>query len=395
MKRQILAASLISALALGSWASELDRTAVENDIKSAMAFRAKVNQTYSELKAIQYSNPELFEKKAEALRKEQEAFNMAEKVHSAIALIKSDASGKLGFDALKLIAPEFNAVRARGEEPEEGKLSEDDLKVLFNDVVAQALRYHIDNDELFQVLSLPFMMLSYYEGYSTPRTALLRILNDSENRTVRGQAAFQLASNAIETSKSERAPEADRRQAGMDVTTYSELAMTEYADVKMWGDKTVKTMLDGKLFSLNSLLPGKVLPDVEAKNLQGQMDSLANYRGKVVLIDFWATWCGPCKAALPGIAELKKELAGKPFEVISISVDDEVETVLGYQENEQPMPWVNWHIGPDSEILTEWAVRGFPTYYVVDVEGVILSNKYLDDSVKDQIRGWVNTSAKL
>lgn len=393
MKIQLLITVLVATLALNSWATDVDRKAVKKDIESALEFSAKVGEVYAELKEIQYSNPELFEQKLETLRKEQEEFNMPAKVHSAIALMKDDATGELGFAAMKLIAGEFNAVRARGE-PKEGELSEDGLRELFSEVVPKALEHHINNPELAYVLSLPLMMLDHYEGYSVPKAAWLRVLNESESRELRGIAAFQLASNAIDASQSTRRPEEVRREASMDITTYSELAVKEYGDVSVWGDKTVKTMLDGKLFSLNSLVPGKILPDVTANNLEGEPDRLSNYRGKVVLIDFWATWCGPCKAALPGIAELKKELAGKPFEVISISVDDDVETVLGYQENEQPMPWVNWHIGPDSEILTEWAVRGYPTYYLVDAAGVIISNKYLDDAMKDQIREAVNKSAK-
>lgn len=395
MKPQVLIASFFAVLSFGVFAGGSDRVVLQEDVKKAMEFTERMNKVAAELKSIQYSDPGLFKKKLESFQKERNEFDMVSKLQSAISLIKEDASGPLGFDALKVIALQSHELHARGDEPEEGKLSDDDMRSLLNDVIAQSLKYHINNEYLFQVLSVPLMRLSYSDGYSAPREALQRILNESESRTVRGQAAFQLASNAIETSQSTRVPEDDRRQAGMDVATYSELVLEEYADVKaLWSDKTVKSLLEGKLFSLNALVQGKVLPDVEAQNLQGEMDSLANYRGKVVLIDFWATWCGPCKAALPGIAELKKELTGKPFEVISISVDDEVETVLGYQENEQPMPWVNWHIGPDSEILTEWAVRGFPTYYVVDAEGVILSNKYLDNTMKDQIREWVNTSAK-
>ncbi|WIO74010.1 TlpA disulfide reductase family protein [Porticoccaceae bacterium LTM1] len=394
MKKQLLIATLVSTLAMSSWAAEVDREVVGMDVKSALEFSAKVNETYAELKEIQYSKPELFKQKLEALQKEQEEFNMPAKVHSAIALIKEDASGELGFDAMKLIASEFNAVRARGDEPKDGELSEDDLRVLFNKLMSKALEHHINNPELIRVVSLPLMMLDYYEGYPVAKASWLRILNESDNRGVRGVAAFQLASNAIDASKSNRRTEEVRREASMDVTIYTDMAMNEFADVPIWGDKTVKSMLDGKLFSLNSLVPGKVLPAVIANNLEGEQDSLSNYRGKVVLIDFWATWCGPCKAALPGIAELKKELANKPFEVISISVDDDVETVLGYQDSEQPMPWVNWHIGPDSEILTQWGVRGYPTYYLVDAEGVIISNKYLDDAVKDQIREAVNKSAE-
>ena len=393
MKKQLLIATMLSALAFNGCAGEIDRKAIAENIKNAIEFSAEAGKEFVKLRDIQYSDPDLFKSKYAAYLEKKEGFDMASVVYSAIALIDQDPSGPAGFDALMLLSREFNAVRKRTE-ADIGKMDETQIRELLNNVLAKAAEHHADNDQLFSVLPVPLMMVNGSEGYAVPKAALQQILKESKNRSVRGQAAYELASNAIGASKSPRESEGNRRQASMDIATYSDLVMTQYADVKTWSGKTVKEQLEGKLFSLNSLVPGKVLPDVEAKNLEDELDRLTNYRGKVVLIDFWATWCTPCKAALPGIAKLKEELAGKPFEVISISVDDDVDDVVDYQENEQPMPWVNWHIGPDSDILTEWNVRAYPTYYVVDAEGVIKSNRHIDDTVKDQIRELVNNTAK-
>ncbi|MCV6604099.1 MAG: TlpA family protein disulfide reductase, partial [Porticoccaceae bacterium] len=111
------------------------------------------------------------------------------------------------------------------------------------------------------------------------------------------------------------------------------------------------------------------MADIEAPTLQGSPQRLSDYRGKVLLLDLWATWCSPCKQAIPALREMKEELQGRPFQLISISVDDDPETVLEYIETEQAMPWVHWHVGPEHEQID--GIVGYPTYFVIDENGVL------------------------
>jgi thiol-disulfide isomerase/thioredoxin len=108
------------------------------------------------------------------------------------------------------------------------------------------------------------------------------------------------------------------------------------------------------------------------RRLDGAEDSLSAYRGRVVLIDFWATWCRPCVDVLPELRELVAELPADRFTLLAISVDEQLETVTAFRERE-PMPWTNWHAGIDSDIERAWDVRGFPTYILVDEQGLILA----------------------
>ena len=78
---------------------------------------------------------------------------------------------------------------------------------------------------------------------------------------------------------------------------------------------------------------------------------------------------------MPKLRELDEELSADSFEILSISVDEEVETVTEFQA-EEPMPWANWHIGPRHEILQTWAVRGYPTYVLVDASGNIAARQH-------------------
>ena len=140
------------------------------------------------------------------------------------------------------------------------------------------------------------------------------------------------------------------------------------------------------LYNLNHLTVGRKLPNVMAKRLDGIEEDFSTFGDQTVLIDFWATWCGPCIKSLPDLRELTAELPADGFEILSISVDEEVDTVLEFQSGE-PMPWANWHVGPRHEILKTWAVRGYPTYVLVDSLGNIAARTHiLDESFMSLIR---------
>ena len=126
------------------------------------------------------------------------------------------------------------------------------------------------------------------------------------------------------------------------------------------------------LYSLHSTMIGGVVSDVVARRVDGTEDSLAAYAGRVVLVDFWATWCGPCIAAFPKLREMADNLPKERFQIIGVSVDEELDTVTDYLAGE-PLPWVVWHVGTESELVRKWRVTGFPTYVLIGPEGTILN----------------------
>lgn len=135
------------------------------------------------------------------------------------------------------------------------------------------------------------------------------------------------------------------------------------------------------------LKPGNAIADFEIVDLEGKADKLSNYRGSYVLMDFWATWCGPCRAGMPGLVKLKESLQGEKFEIIGISADEEAQDVVSYKEEEQPMPWVHWHSGPEHSVLEDLEIDGFPTYILLDPKGNVISRThYFDDSAKAYTR---------
>ncbi len=158
------------------------------------------------------------------------------------------------------------------------------------------------------------------------------------------------------------------------------------ADGNRIPDRTFAEYEEDLLYNLNFLSVGQVIPDLAATNLAGTEETIASYRGETVLLDFWATWCGPCIASIPKMIELDETLPEDEFEILSISVDEDLAAVIEFQEG-KPMPWANWHVGPRSQVLQDWAVRGYPTYILIDREGRIVARQHdLTDNFADLVK---------
>jgi thiol-disulfide isomerase/thioredoxin len=125
------------------------------------------------------------------------------------------------------------------------------------------------------------------------------------------------------------------------------------------------------LFASRNLAVGKPAPDTESTNLDGKTVKIPDYKGKVVVLDFWATWCGPCRGMIPHERELVKKNEGKPFVFISVSADAKKETLKDFLAKEE-MPWVHWWSGTGG-ITEKWGIAAFPTLYIIDAKGVIRS----------------------
>lgn len=159
----------------------------------------------------------------------------------------------------------------------------------------------------------------------------------------------------------------------------------EYGDLET-GKTTIGELAKKALFEIQNLSIGKKAPEVVCLNINGDKeDKLSNYRGKVVVIDIWATWCGPCRAMIPHEREMVDKLKGKPFTLISVSGDNEKETLTTFLEKEK-MPWTHW-FAERKGILKDWNIRFYPTIYVLDHKGVIrakgLRGEALEKKVND------------
>lgn len=110
--------------------------------------------------------------------------------------------------------------------------------------------------------------------------------------------------------------------------------------------------------------------------MDGEKFDWAKYRGKVVLVDFWATWCAPCRAEIPNVKKNYELYHDKGFEVVGISLDNDRAALEKFLETEGN-PWITVYDGPWSEnaVATYYGVFGIPTVILVDKEGKVVSTR--------------------
>ncbi len=114
---------------------------------------------------------------------------------------------------------------------------------------------------------------------------------------------------------------------------------------------------------------GKPAQDFQVTDLKGEELSLKDLRGQVVLLDFWATWCGPCIAEIPNVKQTYAKYKDQNFQIIGISLDRSAEPLEAYTKKEE-LGWLHYW-DKSRKVSTMYKVRGIPSTFLIDGDGVI------------------------
>ena len=130
-----------------------------------------------------------------------------------------------------------------------------------------------------------------------------------------------------------------------------------------------------KQAALEGLLAvGKPFPAFAEKDLDGKPLALANFKGRVVLVDFWATWCGPCVAELPNVQAAYTKYHAKGFEIIGISLDQDRDKLTAFLK-EKDIPWAQYFdgLGWQSKLGQQFGINSIPATFLLDRDGIIIA----------------------
>jgi peroxiredoxin len=171
-------------------------------------------------------------------------------------------------------------------------------------------------------------------------------------------------------------------------------AMGDYDDIKKLYDlldESAKQTVTGKqiaarLTVLKRSSLGEPMLDFTQNNMEGQPVRFADFKGKYVFVDFWASWCGPCRAENPNVLKAYNQYKDKNFTVVGVSLDDNGDRWKKAVKDDN-MPWTQLSDlkGWENEVSTYYGIRGIPSSLLIDPQGKIIAKNLRGEALHQKL----------
>lgn len=134
------------------------------------------------------------------------------------------------------------------------------------------------------------------------------------------------------------------------------------------------------------LLPGSAFPDFHETDVNGKPLSISQFKGKVLLVDFWATWCPPCVREMPDIQKAYNKFHDQGFEIVGISLDEDKNSLARFTADKK-IPWPEFFDGKkwENKLAVKYGVDSTPTTYLLDRDGKIIKRLEPGDDVETEV----------
>lgn len=258
--------------------------------------------------------------------------------------------------------------------------SPDEQLRIFDGIAAKLEAFRAKYPKTPEALDATFQlgaMKSGMEQYDQAEKYLVEFVKtaDSSEREKLAYAHFYLA----EAYKSNGKYDAAEGEYKLITSTYSDVnpRLTSYAQ------SSLESLGSERLLAIGGEPIG-----FDVKSIRGERLSPAAYRGKVLLIDFWATWCGPCVAEMPNVKDVYAKYHGKGFEIVGISLDQSRDKLDTYIQR-TGIEWPQYFDGKwwNNDVAVRYGIKSIPTTILVDKKGKIryksLRGRQLENAVQE------------
>jgi thiol-disulfide isomerase/thioredoxin len=198
------------------------------------------------------------------------------------------------------------------------------------------------------------------------------VINMSQSMEARGLSLLALAEMLLTRARSDATKPDEREQLRREAKDALAEVVRSYPNFDGLRGKSGERAT-AILFELQHLALGSKVPELIGEDLDGVAFKLSDYRGKVVLLNFWAHWCGHCMEMVPRERALVRRFVGRPFALIEVN-GDQVDNELQQKNKDREVNWRSFKNQPrvDSRAIADrWNIQGWPTLFLVDHKGII------------------------